>query len=139
MTVRRILAISLVGALSLSLPDGFTGATESQPTKPEFPSTASPKSEVLSIHAKLPSSNGDPRAGDKVKSLTNGGAAHHLAVPASVPSELVGKDGAPMVVVPAGEFIMGSDKGDEDEAPVHRVYVNAFYIDKFEVRRNHPE
>lgn len=47
--------------------------------------------------------------------------------------DYVGKDGAPMVLVPSGDFIMGSDKGDEDEAPVHRVHVNAFYIDKFEV------
>jgi formylglycine-generating enzyme required for sulfatase activity len=47
--------------------------------------------------------------------------------------EIIGKDGAPMVLVPAGEFVMGSDKGDEDEAPPHRVYLNAFYIDKFEV------
>jgi formylglycine-generating enzyme required for sulfatase activity len=47
--------------------------------------------------------------------------------------EIVGKDGAPMVLVPTGEFVMGSDKGDEDEAPAHRVYLNPFYIDKFEV------
>lgn len=39
---------------------------------------------------------------------------------------------APMVLVPAGEFIMGSTQGD-DEKPVHRVYLNAFYMDKYEV------
>lgn len=38
-----------------------------------------------------------------------------------------------MVLVPASEFTMGSDKGDDDEAPVHRVYVDTFYLDKFEV------
>ena len=38
-----------------------------------------------------------------------------------------------MVLVPAGEFSMGSDKGDEDEFPIHRVNLNMFYIDKFEV------
>jgi formylglycine-generating enzyme required for sulfatase activity len=46
---------------------------------------------------------------------------------------MTGKDGAPMVLVPAGEFTMGSDKGDDDEQPVHRVYVDSFYLDKFEV------
>ncbi len=39
---------------------------------------------------------------------------------------------APMVLVPAGEFTMGSTMGD-DEKPVHRLYLNAFYMDKYEV------
>jgi formylglycine-generating enzyme required for sulfatase activity len=38
----------------------------------------------------------------------------------------------PMVLVPAGEFTMGSNLG-EDEKPARRVYLNAFYMDKFEV------
>jgi formylglycine-generating enzyme required for sulfatase activity/predicted Ser/Thr protein kinase len=38
-----------------------------------------------------------------------------------------------MVYVPAGEFIMGSDVGGEDEKPVHTVYLDAFCIDKTEV------
>lgn len=39
----------------------------------------------------------------------------------------------PMVFVPAGEFIMGSDNGPPNERPAHKVYVDAFYIDKYEV------
>ncbi len=41
-----------------------------------------------------------------------------------------------MVLIPAGAFEMGSnDKdADEDEKPVHTVYVDAFYIDKHEVK-----
>jgi formylglycine-generating enzyme required for sulfatase activity len=46
---------------------------------------------------------------------------------------ITGRDGAPMVLVPAGEFTMGSDDGDEDERPVHKVYLDAFYIDQYEV------
>jgi formylglycine-generating enzyme required for sulfatase activity len=38
-----------------------------------------------------------------------------------------------MVHVPAGEFTMGSDAGEGDEKPVHTVYVDAYYIDKYEV------
>ena len=38
-----------------------------------------------------------------------------------------------MVKVPAGEFTMGSDSGGSDEKPVHRVYLDEFYIDKYEV------
>jgi formylglycine-generating enzyme required for sulfatase activity len=38
-----------------------------------------------------------------------------------------------MVLVPAGEFTMGSDEGDNDEQPVHRVVLDSFYLDTFEV------
>jgi formylglycine-generating enzyme required for sulfatase activity len=38
-----------------------------------------------------------------------------------------------MVSIPAGEFTMGSQDGDPDERPAHQVYVDAFYIDKYEV------
>jgi formylglycine-generating enzyme required for sulfatase activity len=38
-----------------------------------------------------------------------------------------------MVLVPAGKFIMGSNEGDIDEKPPHSVYVDAYYIDKYEV------
>jgi formylglycine-generating enzyme required for sulfatase activity len=38
-----------------------------------------------------------------------------------------------MVYVPAGEFVMGGDFGEFDEAPRHRVYLDAFYIDRHEV------
>ncbi len=38
-----------------------------------------------------------------------------------------------MVLVPAGEFTMGSDSGEDDEKPVHKVTLDAFYIDKYEV------
>ena len=38
----------------------------------------------------------------------------------------------PMALVPAGEFTMGSTLA-ADEKPVHRVYLDAFYMDKYEV------
>ncbi|MCK4352054.1 SUMF1/EgtB/PvdO family nonheme iron enzyme [candidate division WOR-3 bacterium] len=38
-----------------------------------------------------------------------------------------------MVLVPAGTFIMGSTTGKFDEQPEHEVYVDSFYIDKYEV------
>ncbi len=40
----------------------------------------------------------------------------------------LGKDGAPMVLIPAGGFLMGSNDGDDDEKPVHMVYLDAFYL-----------
>jgi formylglycine-generating enzyme required for sulfatase activity len=38
-----------------------------------------------------------------------------------------------MRLVPAGEFTMGSENSDNDELPVHTVYLDAFYMDKYEV------
>ena len=40
-----------------------------------------------------------------------------------------------MVLIPAGEFKMGSDAAGAyaEEQPVHTVYVDAFYMDKYEV------
>ena len=70
-----------------------------------------------------------------------------------LPKEVVGKDGAEMVLIPAGEFEMGTDSSEvsqlvqwakkwysearasqfEDEAPRHTVYLDAFYMDRYEV------
>jgi len=66
------------------------------------------------------------------------------------PATLVGNDGAAMLLVPAGEFIMGSDADEiarleikqelvQDEMPRHRVYLDTFYIDQYEVTNAHFE
>jgi formylglycine-generating enzyme required for sulfatase activity len=49
--------------------------------------------------------------------------------------EITSKDGAPMVLIPAGEFQMGSPdgEGDNDEHPRHKVALSAFYLAKYEV------
>lgn len=75
---------------------------------------------------------------------------------ADLPKEIIGKDGAPMVLIPAGEFEMGDHHGvgeaysgmvheraesmkqkletqDTNETPVHTVYLDAFYMDRYEV------
>jgi formylglycine-generating enzyme required for sulfatase activity len=51
-------------------------------------------------------------------------------------SSEVGRDGARMVLIPAGDFFMGNPEGDElyyDENPCHTVYLDAFWIDCYEV------
>ena len=37
------------------------------------------------------------------------------------------------ILIPAGTFIMGSDKTRQDESPEHSVYLDAFEIDQFEI------
>lgn len=46
---------------------------------------------------------------------------------------ITGRDGGPMVLIPAGKFIMGSDDGEDDEKPAHEVYLDAFFIDQYPV------
>ena len=84
------------------------------------------------------------------------GKAPALSLPQRLPSKITGKDGAPMVLVSEGEFWMGSTKEQlysviencikdyvstrkdcensyEDEMPRHKLVLDAFYIDKYEV------
>jgi len=57
-----------------------------------------------------------------------------------LPTEITTEKGAQMVLVPAGNFIMGSDDSYDETyyssdgyKPAHTVYLDAFYIDKYEV------
>ena len=52
------------------------------------------------------------------------------------PSTIVTRSGVEMVMVPGGWFQMGDDEGNEDEGPVHRVWVDAFLMDKYEVTQD---
>ncbi len=44
-----------------------------------------------------------------------------------------GKDGAPMILIPAGPFTMGSNEGLPNERPEHLVELDAYSIDQYEV------
>lgn len=48
------------------------------------------------------------------------------------------KDSSEMILIPAGEFTMGSDEKHifgiyADEKPVHKVFLDDYYIDKYEI------
>lgn len=74
----------------------------------------------------------------------------------TVQNTITGKDGAPMVLISVGSFLMGSTKDEVDQAiqacikelkqdqqtcegwykpelPQHRVQIDAFYLDKYEI------
>ncbi|MBS0151154.1 MAG: SUMF1/EgtB/PvdO family nonheme iron enzyme [Nitrospira sp.] len=85
--------------------------------------------------------------------------AHKIGAPVSAeaqPKQIIGKDGASMVLIPAGSFLMGSTKDEVDRAiqdgvkemgldqqrsevrikpefPQHKAHIDAFYLDKYEV------
>ena len=93
---------------------------------------------------------GEPiRSQSKARSETTGDKLRPKDVPAK---HIVGQDGAPMVLIQAGRFWMGSTKDEVDRAimeagvdqqtaegwlkpefPRHQVYIDAFYLDKYEV------
>ena len=50
------------------------------------------------------------------------------------PAEVITtKSGVEMVVIPEGWFEMGSNNGQSDEAPAHKVWISSFVMDKYEV------
>jgi formylglycine-generating enzyme required for sulfatase activity len=64
-------------------------------------------------------------------------AAPPVANPGELSPTVTGKDGAPMRLIPAGEFLMGTAishrDGGRDEYPERRIYLDAFYLDIYEV------
>lgn len=44
-----------------------------------------------------------------------------------------GQDGAEMVLIPAGAFLMGSSTGEAEESPIHSVHLDDFYMDRYAV------
>jgi formylglycine-generating enzyme required for sulfatase activity len=54
--------------------------------------------------------------------------------PVSIPREITTGIGMEFVLIPAGEFQMGSNEGTKDERPVHRVHISeSFFMGKYEV------
>ena len=120
MWTRRIGPAVLLSLLSVVwIPSGLARATEARPVKPGLAPAPSP----LRRAAREANATG----------RRHPGAVPKPARPPQLPAAIIGHDGAPMVLVPAGEFPMGSDEGDDDEQPVHRVLLDSFYIDTFEV------
>jgi formylglycine-generating enzyme len=109
MWVRRMGLVVVLGLWLSGLYVSQTAATEPVPAKPD---------------------SAPSKPAEKPRHPTNGNQAAKFPV---LPAAIIGKDGAPMVLVPAGEFFMGSPEGDDDEQPVHRVVLDSFYIDTFEV------
>ena len=131
---RRMVLVLVIG-LWLSgwfLGHGPAVANEQIPAKPEStpikPESVPAKPESSPIKPR--SAGSDTKPVEKMRHPTNGNPASKAT---ALLAAHLGKDGAPMVLVPAGEFPMGSEQGDDDEQPVHRVFLDSFYLDTFEV------
>jgi formylglycine-generating enzyme required for sulfatase activity len=53
--------------------------------------------------------------------------------PPAGPAAPLGKDGAPMLLIPEGPFTMGSNDGFGNERPEHTVWLPSYAIDQYEV------
>lgn len=54
-------------------------------------------------------------------------------VPSDKPATIQTKSGVEMALIPAGQFMMGGENGEDDEKPARQVQVSAFYMDVTEV------
>jgi formylglycine-generating enzyme required for sulfatase activity len=47
--------------------------------------------------------------------------------------EIIDEHDIPMVLIPKGSFLMGSEDGDDDEKPVHEVFLDEYHVDRYPV------
>jgi len=74
-----------------------------------------------------------PLAAILLVGLSSCGRSERGAATATPLKSIKTRTGVEMVLVPGGWFQMGSDHGQPDEAPAHKVWVDSFLMDRFEV------
>ncbi|MCX6032853.1 MAG: SUMF1/EgtB/PvdO family nonheme iron enzyme [Chloroflexi bacterium] len=121
-----VVAVGLVGLVAVittwaAMRPGPTPITPAPTVTPAL--TATPRPEpTKTLTAALPT-----KASEPIKS----------SVPGIASTMVSDKDGMTLVYVPAGEFTMGAADGDseasDNEKPQHKVYLDAYWIDRTEV------
>ncbi len=106
--------VAIVGAIGIAIVLWMNG-TFQPPAIPTPTATSSPTSRPSATASLAPT-----------KTFTS------TPAPSASPSALSSQT-MPMILIPAGDFIMGSDNGNDDEKPVHTVFLDAYYIDKYKV------
>jgi len=105
-----VLALAITGVISL-----VSGGGTMAPEPVSLPTAAPTKSP---LPTQPPTRTPEPTA---------------TTAPTEVSTRIMEKDGMVQVFVPAGEFEMGSEGGGQNEQPVHRVYLEDYWIDQTEV------
>ena len=126
------------------------GSTEASAASPAM-ATPSPQSPGSAPRLGVVDTSGHPQPpqpGAKTVPLAAGGQpqlgpqvavgiyppATPMPAPASSLETRRNSIGMELVLIPPGEFMMGSEKGDPDEKPVHKVMISKpFYLGKYEV------
>ncbi len=124
-------AIGGYGLISFLPPPGDAPTREpTATTKPTVEATAS-----LTEVAVLPALTEEVSSPTDAPSATPTGIPTETGIPTptALLLEITDEKDVKMVLVEAGNFVMGSTRGDLDERPIHSVYLNDYYIDKYEV------
>lgn len=127
-----ILAIVLVGFALTKFQPSLSG-----PSPTESPSATSAPTEDISTSTEVPvvvpvTAKDTPIPATEAPAATQTPTESSTSTATPYPTEITSK-GAEMILVQRGNFIMGSNNGDSDEQPIHTVFLDAYYIDKFEV------
>lgn len=141
----RVRKISLKGGQKLSwnvdLEKMERPKISSKPELNRSPADLTENSQTDTSHLPDPSGHSDSseKQSDVPQAIVEDDTAstvETLSSSSNVPQTILGADTAPMVLIAAGEFQMGSGPGtiyNSATTPEHTVYVDAFYIDKYEV------
>lgn len=127
-----ILAIVLVGFALTRFRPSLSG-----PPPTESPSATSAPIKETSTLTDAPivvpvTAKDTPTPATEVPAATQTPTESSTSTATPYPTEITSK-GVPMILVQRGNFTMGSNNGDSDEKPIHTVFLDAYYIDKFEV------
>lgn len=121
-----VAGIGMLGALALLVAIGAYWLISNNPGM----FTASPPTQQV-----LPSPSPTATNIPPTETLQPTSAPTEISLPTEtpIPAEIKDSKNVIMRLIPAGEFTMGSDSGDAESKPAHKVNLGAFYIDKFEV------
>jgi formylglycine-generating enzyme required for sulfatase activity len=88
---------------------------------------------ALGLNLAFLSACGNSDSGSRGSQTSAASITAPLGSDSTRPVEIISKSGVEMICLPGGEFVMGGNGGNADEAPLHKIRVGAFVIDKFEV------
>ena len=123
---------------------GFPGGGKATPTPfaaSNAPSVGDENSSPAANTSTIPPMISAPTQAQPTKTTTPIPTKTATGVPSSTPlsefdagdTRISTKDGMTMVYVPEGQFLMGNNTGDANEAPIHQVFLDAYWIDRTEV------
>jgi sulfatase modifying factor 1 len=129
--ISALLVIFVAGCSSVTEVPAVAIATETKQAEAPAEQPATQVPPTVTATAEPPTATTEPTATEIPPTNTPKPSA--TPQPTVLPAEITDAHGIPMVLVPAGEFVMGSDRDQAAARPAHTVYLDDFYIDVYEV------